>query len=296
MKSKTILAKIGIIDKIVTNWKKKGLKISYPMRKQKRFFKSDDGVIFVEGADKYILHLTRKEVNVYIRNPKKFEEDFFKNARLFRDFLNFIYKYQKRLKKLKSEERMPALLSLVYLFHRAMDHHYFHWDRYLVYEDYSQTPVGYWLEKLKDFYFKVKKEKVSKLHLPEEFLKLLLLDKRILNEFKEKLNKKDFNEFKRVLQSIKYFEKIQQNEISFFLDYERKQLLFFKVILPIWGEFEKQIEKHPAIIKKRKFFEIKKIINFHPLLATRKIFYPTASRYFGKRIISGFKKEIKRWL
>jgi len=295
MKNNTILNKIGITDEIVKDWKKRGLKISYPMRKQKKFFQSADGRVFVEGADKFVPHLTKKEIDIYIKNPKKFKEDFFKNAKLFRKFLNFIYKYQKRIKKLKNKDRIPALLSLIYLFHRAMDYHYFHWDRYLVYEDYPSTPVGHWLKKLKDFYFKVKKEKVSKSYLPPGFLKLLSLDRKTLTSFKRKLDPKDLKEFKTALKAIKIFEDTQQGEINFFLDYKKKELLFFKIILPIWMQFETEIKKHPETIKKGKFAEIKKIINLHPLLGTRKIFFPSVSRYFDKDIFSQFKKEIKRW-
>lgn len=294
--NKTVLAKIGITKKIVNDWKQKGLKISYPMRKQRKFFKSDDGAIFVEGADKFVPHLTKKEINTYIKNPKKFKEDFFRNAKFFRKFVDFVYRYQEKVKKLEKKYRIPTLLSLIYLFHRAMDYHYFHWDRYLVYEDYPSTPVGYWLKKLKGFYFKVKKEKISKSHLPEEFLKLLSLDRQTLKNFKDKLSKKEFEEFKTTLNAIKTFEEIQQGEINFFLDYKNKQHLFLKTILPMWAQLEIEIKEQPDTIKKGKSTEIKKILNSHPLVGTRKIFFPTLSRYFDKKIVSQFKKEIKRWL
>jgi len=296
MKDKTVLEKIGITNEIVKNWEKENLKIAYPMKKRKEFFKSDDGIVFIEGADKFVPPLTKKETLIYTKDPRRFKKDFFKNANLFKKFLNFLFRYQKRVKKLKSKDKIPVLLSLIYLFHSAMDFHYFHWDRYLVYENYPSTPVGFWLAKLKDFYFKVKKEKVYKLHPPEDFLKLLSLDKEIFNEFKENLNKKEFRKFQIILKAIKIFEEVQQKEIDFFLDYKEKKHLFFKTILPMWSQFEKAVKEYPETIKKNKIVKLKKTLTLHPLIGTREIFYPTASTYFNKEIFFQFQKEIKRWL
>ncbi len=137
MKDKTILAKIGISDEIVKKWKKKGLKITYPMKPNKKFFKSDDGKLFVETADRFVVPLSRREIDIYTKSPYRFRKDFLENIKIYRDFYKFLVIYRERIKDLKTyHEKASALLSLSYLFQLVMDHHYYHFDRYLVYENY----------------------------------------------------------------------------------------------------------------------------------------------------------------
>ena len=123
--------------KIIDSWKKKGLKISFPMKENKKYFKSDDG-IFVESADKYLIKFSTKENKLYTEKPAVFRDDFLNNVKFFFDFHQFIYK------QLEKTEDLASVLTLTYLFLSAMDHHYYHFDRYLVYENYPKTPVGFW--------------------------------------------------------------------------------------------------------------------------------------------------------
>lgn len=296
MKDKTFLEKIGISNKIIENWKRKGLKITFPMKRKAVFFKSFDGTIFIEGADKFVPPLTKEETKIYIKDPERFRKDFFENARFFRKFVNFVYKHQEKVKKLESKEKVAALLILIYLFHRAMDYHYFHWDRYLVYEDYPSTPVGYWLKKLKYLYSKAVRRKVSRFKPPEGFLKLIILDKGVLEKFRKCLSKNDFLRLKRALKMIKIFEDTQQKEIEFFIDFKSKEHAFVRTGFAMWSKLQNEIKKHPELIKKEKIVEIKKIMELHPLVGTRKLFSLTTLKYFDREIFSQFQKEIKRWL
>ena len=296
MRYKTILEKIGISDEEVKKWKKKGLKITYPTEKNPHYLKSADGEAFVENADKFVPPLTKQETKLYIKHPEKFKEDFLKNVRFFKKFCNFVYKKQKRTEGLKRKDKIVALLSLIYLFQRAMDYHYYHWDRYLVYEDYPQTPVGYWWKKIKDLYTKVTRKKASKKNPFEGFLKLVARDKEILKEFREKLSKNDFLILKKALQAIKIFEDAQQKEIEMLMDYERKIDVLKGTGFPMLDKFWKEIKRHPEFTRKEGRAKIKTIMRLHPIIGARRLLLAPALKCFDKEIFSQFQKEIKRWV
>ena len=63
LQNKTILERIGISQRAVNKWKKSGLKVTYPIRKRRKFFKSADGKAFVEAGDKFVPPLTKREKN-----------------------------------------------------------------------------------------------------------------------------------------------------------------------------------------------------------------------------------------
>jgi len=297
-KDKTILEKIGIRDEIAKKWKKKGLKITYPTRARTRFLKSDDGEIFIENGDKFVPPLSKEETRIYKRYPEKFREDFLKNVRFYIKFCNFIYKTQKKVERLKNKEKIAGLLSLIYLFQRAMDYHYYHWDRYLVYQNYPSTPVGYWWKRLRDLSTKIKltKKKVIRNRSSEDFLKLLMGDKEIFKKFKKNLSKRDFLKLKQSLKAIKIFENSQQKEVDLVIDFRRREEIFVRTAFPMWNKLCEEIKKHPELIKKRNISEIKKIINIHPVIAIRKIMLQKTLRCYDDEVFSQFKREIKRWL
>jgi hypothetical protein len=293
--NKTILEKIGISQKEVNKWKKAGLKVTYPIKKRRKFFKSDDGEAFVEAGDKFIPPLTEQERKLYTKSPEKFREDFLKNVRFHNKFLDFLYEVQKRTDNLEKEEKLTDLLSLLYLFQASIDHHYWHFDRYLVYENYPQTPVGYWWKKLKDLYTKATKEKILKSKSTEKFLKLLAMDGKIIKEFKKNLSRKNFIQLKKTLNAIKIFEKVQREEIEICIDAETKIERNFKVGLALWDKLCNTIKTSPELVKKRNFSEIKKILEYHPIIGVRKILLSDSIKYFDNKVIFELEKEIKRW-
>jgi len=294
--SKTILEKINISDKDVENWKRRGLKITYPVRENPNYFKSDDGEIMIENADKFVPPLTKRETKIYIENPARFKKDLTKNARFLRKFVNFIYKKEANFKKLNGGEKVSALLSLLYLFQRAIDHHYYHWDRYLAYENYPQTPVGFWWHKLMTLHTKATKEKDSKQNPSEYFLRLLSGDNKILNIFKNRLSSKEFSELKKVLSSIKIFEEAQQKEVEFLVDYKTNENnVLIRTGFPILEEFWKEIDKSQGFIRKEYIPEIRKLKKIHPIICGRKLTLPEALDYFDNGIKSMVRREIKRW-
>jgi len=296
MPDKTVLEKIGITNEIVKKWKKDGLKITYPIKKRKRFFKSADGEAFIEAGDKFIPPLTKQERKLYTKSPEKFREDFLKNVKFHNRFLDFLYEIQKQTDRLKKEEALIALLSLLYLFQLSIDHHYWHFDRYLAYENYPQTPIGHWWKKLKNLYTKATKKKISKSSYPEGFLKLLSRDEEIFKEFEKLLYRKDFLELNKTLKAIKIFERAQKEEIKICIDPQTKMERNFKVGLALWDKLCNTIKNFPKLIRKKNYPEIKKILESHPIIGVRKVLLPITLKYFNDIVIFEFKKEIKRWL
>ena len=148
--SDTILQKIGITDMIVQSWLKEGLKISYPMLQNKKYYRSEDGFALVENGDKYVIFLSKKEKDLYTKHPEIFKKDFLNNIKFYIRFINWLHSLQPKTDFLDPEQKFTSLLLILYLFQRGMDYHYYHFDRYLVYQNYPDTPVGYWWKKLKE--------------------------------------------------------------------------------------------------------------------------------------------------
>lgn len=291
---KSVLEKIGIPDKKVRRWKSRGLKISYPMRVRKHFLKSRDG-IFVYAADKFFPPLSKEEIKEYTKNPRKFRKHFLKSLRFYTKFYEFLYSLIRQTKKLENKEKTAALLSLSYLFQSGMDHHYYHYDRYLAYENYPKTPVGYWWKKLKIFHTKATGKEFSKLKPPKEFLGLLSMDKEILEMFKKKLSKNDFIELKNVLKIIKMFERTQEDEARILYGTHSKESKLLETGFTVWNKICEMIKTNPHVVKKRYLSNMKEIIELHPIVGTRELLHK-GIKYFDKKIISLFEREIKRWL
>jgi hypothetical protein len=293
-KNNTILEKIGISNKKVKKWKSAGLKISYPMKARSRFLKSADGV-FVYAADKFFPPLSAREIKEYTKNPEKFRQDFFKNLRFYTRFYKFLYSLIKKTEKLEIKEKIAALLSLSYLFQSAMDHHYYHFDRYLAYENYPQTPLGYWWKKLKDLFAKATGEKVSKANPQEDFLKLLSVDKEILDNFMKKLSNNEFAELKNTLKKIKFFEKTQEIEAKLLYGTHLKESKLLKTGFTIWEKISEIVKNHLYLLNKKDSSKLKKIIEENPIVGTRKLLF-IGLKYFNSEILTKFETEITRWV
>lgn len=294
--NKTILEKIGITSLVVKNWKTKGINITYPMRARKNYLKSQDGVVFVESADKYVPPLTKEETRLYTEHPENFRDDFIRNVTLYFQFHTFLFDKSQLIRKLKKpEEKLSSALSLMYLFLSAMDHHYYHFDRYLVYEDYPHTPVGYWWARLKKYYTQVFNEKVLKAQPTENFLKLLSEDSKILNQFKKKLAKNEYKEFLSTLKSIKIFEDTQEKEIKIISGYPAKEDLLLKTGFSIWNQICDLIKSNSATVQKKSYAKIAELIDGHPIISTRILLLPSKLKTFKNEVFSEFIKEIKRW-
>ncbi|MCR4277359.1 MAG: hypothetical protein NUV87_04500 [Candidatus Roizmanbacteria bacterium] len=294
--SDTVLEKIGITNSIVSEWKKMGLKITYPMKVNKFYYKSQDGNVFVEAADRYVPLLSKKELAKYIRSPKKFKDDFLHHVSFYFNFHIFLYKKSLVHPQLCSdEEKMTIKLTLMYLFLSAMDHHYYHFDRYLVYQDYPDTPVGYWWLKLKNFYYEVFKEKVTRKSFPINFLRLLSYDENILREFNKNLTKVKLKNFKKAIKAIKMFEEVQQKEVKIITGYPEKENLLFKSGFGLWNNICKEIKTHPGLILKKNRKKILQLIEGHPISSTRKLLESLQLNVFNKKIMELFQAEAERW-
>jgi len=263
-------------QKIIDSWKKKGLKISFPIKENKKYFKSDDG-IFVESADKYLIKFSTKENKLYTEKPAVFRDDFLKNVKFFFDFHQFIYK------QLEKTDDLASVLVLTYLFLSAMDNHYYHFDRYLVYENYPETPVGFWWKKLKDIHSST---------LPEtNFLLTVAKDKEIMAKYKNLLSRKDFEKFNLVLVNVGIFQEVQQKEAEIVTGFPAKEDLLIKTGFGLWGKLCELININKTLVDSK----IIKLLDGHPIVSTRQILLVEQLKCFDKTIMKDFVDEINRW-
>ncbi|MDO8609444.1 MAG: hypothetical protein Q7R95_02765 [bacterium] len=290
----TILNKIGISDAIVEKWLKNRLKISYPMLKNNKYYESEDGFAFVENGDKYVIPLTLKEITLYTKNPEIFKKYFLENVKFYISFINWLHKIQPKTQLLEAIDKFTSLLSILYLFQRAMDHHYFHFDRYLVYQNYPDTPVGFWWQIMKEIcQIVARKEKTD----PEIlFLKLLTEDIQFLLQYKKILTTLEFDQLLKALKNIHIFEDAQEAEVELITDKTRKENILFHTAIPIWNDLMKLLKKYPELIKQEYKSKIPEIIEGHPLIVTRLILSPEGLNYFQSDIFEMFEEEIKRWI
>ncbi|MDO8658630.1 MAG: hypothetical protein Q7K55_07840 [Candidatus Levybacteria bacterium] len=294
MENKTVLQEIGVSKAIVQDWLNKGLIITYPIKINSHYFQSEDGKAFIENADKYVPLLSKKEKTLYKKNPKAFRDDFLKNARFYVQFINWISKITSKTQSLPKNKRFISLLSLLYLFQRGMDYHYFHFDRYLAYQNYPNTPVGYWWKKLRKISFSVSpKIKIDKNIV---FLNLLSLDKKILETCKDVLIKEEYANLEEILKNIKIFEDVQDKEIKTITDFETKENTFFRTVIPIWENIKNMLIEYPELVKDKNHTKLKKILEEYPIVAIRHILIPSGLQNFREDIFLEFIAEITRWL
>ena len=282
--SNTLLQKIGITNQIVNKWLKKGIKISYPMLQNKKFFKSEDGFAFVENGDKYVIPLSKEEVDAYTKSPLLFKNNFLKDLKLYVDFVDWLHRIRSKIDSLDPKKKFTSLLLILYLFQRGMDYHYYHFDRYLVYQNYPRTPVGFWWKKLKS----ICKNNTTLLHL--------LSGDKVAKKLKKSFDKKQLKELDKALKNIKLFESAQQMEIEKVTDFRSKENRLFRTAMPIWTELINLLKKYPKLVKSEYKNKLNEIIEGHPLVFTRLILSPKGLNYFQPEILKMFKDEIKRWL
>ncbi len=291
--SDTILQKIGVSGATVKSWIKKGLKITYPMLKNKKYYKSEDGFAFIENGDKYVVLLSKKEKELYTIHPETFKNNFLKNEKFYVTFINWLHKLQPKTKSLEPRERFTSLLLILYLFQRGMDHHYYHFDRYLAYQNYPDTPVGYWWSRLK----RICREISTKLKQDQNvtLLHFLSKDNDSIN-LRKLLNNKQKSELDEILKNIQIFEDAQESEVKQIKDSKSKKDIFFRTAIPIWNDLMNLLNKYPDILKTGYRSKISTITNGHPLIITRLILTSKGLNYFDPKIYKSFGAEIKRWI
>ena len=264
------------------------------MIKNKKYYRSEDGLVFIENGDKYVPHLSKKEVHLYTKSPEKFKTNFLKNVRFYVTFINWLHKLQKKTNFLNPREYFSALLSILYLFQRGMDYHYYHFDRYLAYQNYSDTPVGFWWNKLKNLTGKIARKKG--VNENELFLNLLSNDKNTIKLCQQSLDKKSKLSLRKGLKNIGIFQSAQKKEVELIIDFKTKENTLFRTVVPIWNELMELLKNHQEFVKKESRSEIPKIISAHPIIMTRVILSPKGLQYFQSDIVRAFEDEIKRWI
>lgn len=270
-------------DSDVRAWKKKGIQASYPMQKNATYFESEDGTAFVENGDKYVIPLSKKEIALYIKSPATFVKDFSKNLDLFVNFIDWLHELPLPPRTLTPEERCVGLLLNLYLFQRAMDHHYYHFDRYLVYQNYSQTPVGFWWKKLKRLCGKA-------------MLIHALSDDKEYKVFYKSLDSKKASELKTTLQNIHIFEKAQEMEVNKITDFNKKEDRLFRTAMPFWEGILSLLKEHPELLRKEFQGKTVEVTEGHPLIMIRLILSPEGLGFFQTKILEKLESKIKKWL
>ncbi|NTU73647.1 hypothetical protein HGB07_05800, partial [Candidatus Roizmanbacteria bacterium] len=230
---KTVLGTIGVSNELVKKWHEKGLCMSFPMKENKHYFQSEDGDVFIENGDKYVVPLNKKETRRYTLEPALFRSEFIQNARLYAQYANWLHSLQSKTSKLNVVDKFIAHLTLLYLFQRGMDHHYYHFDRYLAYQKYPKTPVGYWWSRLQKICNVI--SVFSNIDSNEVLLHLLSNDSESI-KLKKLLSKKQQHDLAEVLKSIKLFEKVQEEEIRIMTDFKTKENILFRTAIPLWSE------------------------------------------------------------
>lgn len=276
---------------MVQSWLKKGIKMSYPMLMNKKYYKSEDGLAFIENGDKYVIPLSNKEVTLYTRSPETFKKDFLMNVKIYVEFINWLHELQPKTNSLEPKQKFISLLLILYLFQRGMDHHYYHFDRYLAYQNYPDTPVGYWWRKLKkicQILTKNNDENIILLHM--------LSNDEEAKKLKKTLNEKQKLDLDRILKNIKIFETTQEAEVRIVIDFKTKENVFSRTAMPIWNELSELLKRFPNILRKEHQEKIPEIINGHPLIVTRIILSPEGLNYLQADLFNMFESEIKRWI
>ncbi len=281
--SDIVLQKIGITDKKVHDWLASGLKISYPMLKNKKYYVSEEGFAFVENGDKYVVPLSKKEIALYTESPISFQKDFLKSLELYVRFINWVHELRPKTDSLEPVERFTSLLLLLYLFQRGMDHHYYHFDRYLVYQNYPDTPVGFWWKKLKNM-------------CGEGMLLHVLSEDAEYKKFYKSLNNKQADELQTILKNIRIFEKLQEVEVTKITDFRTKEDRLFRTAMPMWEGLMDLLKRHPNLLKSDFQNKTNEIMEGHPLVMIRVMLSPEGLSWFRPDILTMFEKEIKRWL
>ncbi len=290
----TILERIGVFQKEVNKWRRMGLKISYPMKKLQHYYLSEDGEAFVENGDKYVIPLSKREKSLYTNHPEVFTKDFLKNVRLYVRFMNWIHRLQSRAVLLETKEKFTSLLVLLYLFQRAMDHHYYHFDRYLAYQNYPDTPVGFWWDQLKNF-----SQRLSHVMHQDEnivFLNLLGRNKKTIAVCKNFLSQISFTDLLTVLRNIKIFEEAQEKEVKAIVDTKSQENILFRTAIPIWSALMDILKDYPELIKPQFRSRLPSIREGNPLIMIREILSPEGLNYFESSITELFAKEVMRWV
>lgn len=289
----TVLQKIGVTDGKVRYWLKAGLKITYPMQKNKKYYTSEDGYAFVENGDKYVIPLSQKEINSYTDSPELFKTDFLKNLKLYVRFINWLHALRPKTSLLEPTKQFTSLLLILYLFQRGMDHHYYHFDRYLVYQNYPDTPVGFWWNRLK----KINERISAKTNVDKNNILLhLLSNDNESKKLKKTLNRKDLLELTTILKNIRIFENIQEVEVEKITDFKTKEDRLFRTAMPIWEGLTNLLKRYPSLLKSNFQNKSIEIIEGHPLVMIRLILSPEGLNFFQTDVLKMFESEIKRWL
>lgn len=177
-----------------------------------------------------------------------------------------------------------------------MDYHYFHFDRYLAYQNYPNTPVGYWWKRLKDISRNVSLKIKPKLRSDIIFIKLLSFDTKTLVQCKEILMKKKYGELEEILSAIKIFEDVQEKEVKTITDFETMENTFFRTAIPIWEGIKDMIAKYQELIKRENLAKVMQILEEHPIIAIRHILIPKGLQSFRDDITMALEAELSRWV
>jgi hypothetical protein len=156
----SVLEKIGITDDIIEQLKKEGLMVPRKIRAFKKVFRTPGEEWVYYAADRFTPPLSRKEKAYYLRNPEKFCETLIERLLFFSKVSGLLFEFLEKIDhRLRNEEAAVAYFSILYIFHACGDYNYYKYDRQFEYEQYEESVVGYFYQKLKNLCIKSAKNR-----------------------------------------------------------------------------------------------------------------------------------------
>ncbi len=240
MNKKYILEKLGIFDDIIYLFNKRGLVVPESISPVSNPLRSPSEEWFYSIADRYTPPLDEIEREVFNECPHLLVIKIYDSVNLLYDLSIILHKALDDIEKLNTEEKIVALLSLMYIFHGCLDNNYLKYDRHLEYLNYDISPVGYWWKKLKNILSNALKDKTIanfNEHLNNLMFKIIKAPRRLIitNEYHiicaklyeevRKYQNQDFNS-DNVLQNIKeknnkLYRKILEYSALFYTEPEK---------------------------------------------------------------------------
>ena len=212
LNKRSILEELGVSDDIIYFFIKKGLIVPEKIASVPNPLRSPSEEWFYSIADCYTPPLDNIEREIFNENPHLLVLKIYDAVNLLYDLSIILHKAIDNIEKISEDnDKVVALLSIMWIFHGCLDNNYLKYDRHLEYLNYDVSPVGHWWKKLRAILTEVVKRDsdYSNTHVDSYILKLLKAPRRpvITNEY-QIVCAKLYNEVKKYYKENSSSEKI----------------------------------------------------------------------------------------
>jgi hypothetical protein len=137
-------------DEVITFLKIKGLIVPHEIVPAKNPLKSPSEEWFYSIADCYTPALEDAERNIFYENPHLLVLKIYDSVNIIYDISIIVNKAFDKINLIDDdEEKLVAILTILWIFHGCLDNNYLKYDRHLEYLNYGISPVGYWWERFR---------------------------------------------------------------------------------------------------------------------------------------------------